>query len=213
MLSLPSDCQLAIVLAARDGGGGDWITLASLLLVCREINGVIGKHFAQIVEHYTIPIIGKDRVAYTFCGLKHRDNDEPAVIYNDGEKAWYRFGKIHRDTGILDLPARVYPNGAREWHLNGMVHRDEVYDEAGKIIRGGPAIIYPHGRQDWYRYGYRHRGGGLPAVVEPGSRYEWFWCGFRHRDGGKPAARYWDGSKNWYTYGRLIKSNNMNSLW
>ena len=55
--------------------------------------------------------------------------DEPAVIYPDGSKFWYRAGKLHRDG---DKPAVVYPNGVQEWWQNHQRHRD-----------GKPAVIFP----------------------------------------------------------------------
>ena len=55
--------------------------------------------------------------------------DEPAVVYPDGSKFWYRGGKLHRDG---DKPAVVYPNGVQEWWQNHQRHRD-----------GKPAVIFP----------------------------------------------------------------------
>ena len=49
-------------------------------------------------------------------GECHRDNDLPAVIYDNGTKAWYQNGKCHRDN---DLPAVVHADGDKEWWQNG----------------------------------------------------------------------------------------------
>jgi hypothetical protein len=50
--------------------------------------------------------------------ITHRD-DGPAVIYADGDKEWYQYGKRHR----LDGPAAIYispiPNNKRTfWYFN-----------------------------------------------------------------------------------------------
>ena len=58
----------------------------------------------------------------------HSENDQPAVVYANGTKWWYREGKIHRD----GAPAVIFPNGVEEWWQNGRRHRD-----------GGPAVIFP----------------------------------------------------------------------
>jgi hypothetical protein len=61
-------------------------------------------------------------------GRLHSVNDQPAVVYTDGTKWWYKQGQIHRDGG----PAVVHPNGVEEWWQNNKRHRT-----------GGPAVIYP----------------------------------------------------------------------
>jgi hypothetical protein len=45
----------------------------------------------------------------------HREGDLPAVEKNNGYKAWYINGKLHRDNG----PAIQYPNGEEYWYKNG----------------------------------------------------------------------------------------------
>jgi hypothetical protein len=59
----------------------------------------------------------------------HSTDDQPAVIYADGSKWWYRDGAVHRDSG----PAVVHANGVEEYWQNGKRHRI-----------GGPAVIYPN---------------------------------------------------------------------
>lgn len=77
-------------------------------------------------------------------GEMHSVNDEPAVIYKDGTKWWYRNGKIHRDNG----PAVVWWNGVEEWWQNNERHRED-----------GPALVYPsnpgihpalRGKKQWW---------------------------------------------------------------
>ena len=42
--------------------------------------------------------------------------DGPSIEYTDGEKVWYKDGKLHR----LDGPAVDRVIGPREWHIAGM---------------------------------------------------------------------------------------------
>jgi hypothetical protein len=90
------------------------------LLVTREIKGGVEKWFKN--------------------GLKHRDNDLPAVIWSDGTQLWYKNGKRHRDN---DLPAVIDSDGSQKWWKNGLRHRDHDL----------PAIIWSNGIQEWYQHG------------------------------------------------------------
>ena len=49
-------------------------------------------------------------------GERHRDNDQPALIYADGSKCWYQNGKQHRDN---DQPAVILADGSKYWYQNG----------------------------------------------------------------------------------------------
>jgi len=51
-------------------------------------------------------------------GLKHRDNDLPAIICSNGTQEWYKNGERHRDN---DLPAVIRANGTQYWYQNGIV--------------------------------------------------------------------------------------------
>lgn len=42
--------------------------------------------------------------------IVHRD-DGPAIIYNNGTKKWYQYGKLHREDG----PAAEYYDGGKYW--------------------------------------------------------------------------------------------------
>ena len=48
-------------------------------------------------------------------GQLHRD-DGPAVIDEDGYKAWFKNGNLHR----VDGPAIIYTNGDKSWYKNGV---------------------------------------------------------------------------------------------
>jgi len=53
---------------------------------------------------------------YLKNGLRHRDNDLPAVECDNGSKEWWVNGQLHRDN---DLPAIEYITGRKEWWVNG----------------------------------------------------------------------------------------------
>lgn len=52
-------------------------------------------------------------ILYYKAGLRHRENDEPALINkHSGKKEWYYKGKLHRDHG---KPARVGKSYTERW--------------------------------------------------------------------------------------------------
>lgn len=55
-------------------------------------------------------------------------------VYENGDKYWYRGGKLHREDG----PACVYANGDKEWWVEGKPHRED-----------GPACVYQNA-EFWY---------------------------------------------------------------
>ena len=55
--------------------------------------------------------------------------------YSNGDKSWYRNGKLHREDG----PAIEYSDGDEHWYLNGERHRED-----------GPAIERPNGDKFWF---------------------------------------------------------------
>ena len=94
-------------------------------------------------------------------GKWHRDGNLPAIVYTDGEeewfKAWYKYGKQHREDG----PAILNANGLQAWYKNDKLHRDCDL----------PAIVHLNGYQAWYKDGKRHRDIG-PARLDPPKFYE-----------------------------------------
>lgn len=50
-------------------------------------------------------------------GKLHRDGDQPAIIYSNGDKLWRRHGKLHRDG---DQPAIIWANGDKAWYKHGI---------------------------------------------------------------------------------------------
>jgi len=64
------------------------------------------------------PVIDEDGDQRWFNkdGQLHRDNDSPAVIFEDGSKSWYKNGNLHRDNA---QPARIWVGELKEWWVNG----------------------------------------------------------------------------------------------
>jgi hypothetical protein len=76
----------------------------------------------------------------------------------NGDKKWYKEGKLHR----LDGPAIIYSSGLKYWYKEGKIHRDD-----------GPAIESPKGTKEWCVEGKLHRLDG-PAIEFPNERKEWW---------------------------------------
>lgn len=94
----------------------------------------------------------------------HKENG-PAIIYNDGKKAWYINGLLHRENG----PAIEYANGTKEWYFQGKLHREN-----------GPAIEYVNGNIYWYFHGKLHRKDGAAIEWKDGRKSWWFDGKFVH---------------------------------
>ena len=46
----------------------------------------------------------------------HRDGDQPAIIYTNGDRVWYQHGRCHRDG---DQPAFIGVDGGQLWYQYG----------------------------------------------------------------------------------------------
>ena len=79
-------------------------------------------------------------------------------VENNGNKAWYLNGKLHREDG----PAYESADGHKEWYLNGKLHRED-----------GPAYEYANGYKYWYLNGELHRVDG-PAVEGASGFKQWY---------------------------------------
>jgi antitoxin component YwqK of YwqJK toxin-antitoxin module len=77
---------------------------------------------------------------FSFQGKLHSFNDHPAIIWDNGSKAWYHHGKLHRDN---DKQAEVQKYLGKFWYRHGKLHRDN--DQ--------PAIIYRDQVKEWYQHG------------------------------------------------------------
>jgi hypothetical protein len=129
-----------------------------------EYNEIVsGKNV--IDEKYEIKKLD-DRIEYRYKGKLHRDNDLPAIEWNDGGKEWHQNGKYHRDNG----PAIERVNGRKYWYQNSKLHRVS-----------GPAIEYEDGSKEWFQNGKQHRLSG-PAVEYPGVYKEWWIEGIQYSE-------------------------------
>ncbi|MEI8270524.1 MAG: hypothetical protein WCG45_04080, partial [bacterium] len=99
-----------------------------------------GKEETYCVNGYPYKIENGLMIRTTFnyhSEIVLHSDPEPAVLYPNGTKEWYYFGKLHR----LNLPAVEYANGDKEWWDRGVRHRI-----------GGPAVIIGN-KQYWYKDG------------------------------------------------------------
>jgi hypothetical protein len=97
-----------------------------------------------------------------FKGNLHRDNEQAAVSRYDGtvwRYEWYKHGLKHRDG---DKPAVIYDWNSgklvRIWFKQGRRHREN----GPAFTRVQP---WGDTREEWYYYGKRHRNFGFPAVI------------------------------------------------
>lgn len=94
-------------------------------------------------------------------GVLHRDNDQPAVVWDDGSREWWVHGKRLRWNPTHPTEIRCNPvtknyeiAGSRIWHNpEGLIHR--ISD---------PAVIHVDGTKEWWVSGQRFREDGLPTV-------------------------------------------------
>jgi len=74
----------------------------------------------------------EDRIEYRNSDFKLHNPNGPAVIWNDGSKAYYINGKLHR----LDGPAYITSYGS-EWHINNYLfggNKNDFYSNFKQII-------------------------------------------------------------------------------
>jgi hypothetical protein len=82
-----------------------------------------------------------ENISYFLDGKIHRDNDLPAVIYEDRSKLWLRNGILHREG---DLPSFIY-DGYIFYYKYDKLHRDVRVN--GKLL---PAVIHMDGIKEYY---------------------------------------------------------------
>jgi len=68
----------------------------------------------------------------------HSFNDKPAIEWDDGDKAWYKEGRLHR----VDGPACEFSVGYKCWCKEGVNHRLD-----------GPAVECKDGYKEWWYIG------------------------------------------------------------
>src|SRR5436190_20529519 len=93
-----------------------------------------------------------DCIKYKRNGLTHRDDDQPAVIWANGEEWWYQNGKRHRDG---DQPAII-----RRSRSQFCAQVDDL------------PIIKEFYVQYWFKHGQIHRDNDKPALIDRNGRQE-----------------------------------------
>lgn len=77
-------------------------------------------------------------------GKRHRDDDRPAVVWENMAHEWYQNGERHRDG---DRPAVIRVDGTQEWWKHGKLHREN---------NNLPAVVYAdRTKNEWWQNGKR----------------------------------------------------------
>ena len=69
---------------------------------------------------------------------RNRSEKSEPPVDADGDRRWYRDGKLHREDG----PAIEWPDGTKHWYRDDKLHRED-----------GPAVEWADGAKEWYRDG------------------------------------------------------------
>ena len=150
----------------------DTFELFTTLLRVPTIGVLLCSPYAQLYakEKFIKKVfLNTDSYATLLNNRFHSFDDQPAVVYGEQIKMWYKYGLKHRDG---DKPAHF--SATIKYYKNGHKHRD------GDL----PAVICPDMSMHWYRNGTRHRDGDQPAIVYTSGVKYWYWNGFKHRVGG-----------------------------
>ena len=163
---------------------------------CKQLSSYI--HYLNIKDPY-FTIVEADEFGFemqSLLGTGYLYNGKLYKIeYSDGNKEWYRNGKMHRIGG----PAIEYSH-TKQWFLNGVCHRNG----------GGPAVECNDGSKYWYQNGELNRIDG-PAIEEADIKM-WFLNGKLHRTSG-PAIEKTCGTKIWLDNGKMYKQEGPETEW
>ena len=91
-------------------------------------------------------------------GVIHRDGDKPARIEEDCQE-WYIYGRLHRDNG---QPAIIHKNGNKEWYKDGKLHSYQIKStlEYTPAISNNDGTYVAY-----YKNGVLHRDDDKPALI------------------------------------------------
>ena len=70
-------------------------------------------------------------------------NDQPAIIFNDGTKAWFSNNMLNR----LNGPAITKSDGSKYWYVSDKLHS----------INDNPAVELSDSTKIWFNYGKLYR--------------------------------------------------------
>ena len=91
-------------------------------------------------EKLTVETDENGKITYRNADGKLHNAHEPAVIYPDGDKAYYLNGERHNPNG----PAIIRPDGGKSYCINGEFHNPH-----------GPAVVESDGYKAYYINGKR----------------------------------------------------------
>lgn len=151
---------------------------------------------------------------WRLCGVRHRGNDLPAVIYANGAvQKWYQHGKLHREN---DLPAVIQANESfQEWCQFGTTDlsqfgTDDYVNTTNNATASATATAT--GSLMWYQHGQLHRENDRPAVIWAKGAHYWYKNGLMHRENDQPAAIWMGETKKetriWYQNGKMHRDTN-----
>ena len=92
-------------------------------------------------------------------------SETTSVEYPNGDKEYYRDGKLHRDNDPVlgPMPAIERANGDKEYYKDDKCHRDN-----DPILGPMPAVECANGYKAYYKHGELHRDdtalGPMPAI-------------------------------------------------
>jgi hypothetical protein len=88
------------------------------------------------MKTYTVKVFDNRTVWYNEKGQFHREDDLPAIEWEDGTKHWYIEGKYHRENG----PAIIFHN-IKLYFLNGIEMRKEQWEVEVAKLKLPPAVL------------------------------------------------------------------------
>ena len=101
---------------------------------------------------YTKEVDGDGTKYYYKNWKKHRDGDNPAVIYSDGTKHYFKNGELHRDG---NEPAIIHSKGYKFYFKNGVQYTKEQVEKMEEIrTRIANRLALKYARY-WYDETYR----------------------------------------------------------
>lgn len=129
-------------------------------------------------------------------GTYHRIGGPAVVLVIDGvrEEKWYQDDQLHREDGpAFDSPTR------KSWRIKGTPFRENDLPTELKITENGVVNSWLND----YAELHRENGPAVEGTIDGKPFSEWWVKGDLHREGG-PAKINADGTKEWWTRGRLI---------
>ena len=139
-MDLPLDVKFKIASFDMDA----WIKLSYMDDKFKKFSYSIGRKL--FIELFTIIDKNKYCKKWSIFGNLHSFDDQPAVIYSNGDKYWFQNGQLHRDDPSGQQPAVILADGEQRWYKNGQLHRDSPSGQQ-------PAIIDANGGREWFQNG------------------------------------------------------------